>query len=229
MKLLQKCIQLWNTKAHDEQLSLKPSNFYYFYYPKTADDGRGFGCVISMLLLHKCESLMFLQKAALSVFPPDERHAAAANTAKTSNSFQPHVALVYAPEMYADWLERRTNILKSCYQELLRPIQNLYLSLWSTKGSVDQWERIARVPIHSFHPLKSIPKYSVSTSLLLVPRRRYQMIPTASTSTAVVVTANKASCFKSTATTTTTTPVPPTVTDDIAEESSAHHALLAEA
>ena len=41
----------------DMTLQLNPTEFYFFPYPTQADDGRGFGCVISMLLLGKTQKL----------------------------------------------------------------------------------------------------------------------------------------------------------------------------
>jgi len=100
--------------------NLVPSSLYYFPYPKTADEGRGFGCVILLLLLQdvdpnsnssdvassipdtkkepKLDYLRILHQSVTSVFPPDERHGEA------SGKFIPHMSLVYAPESET-WLE----------------------------------------------------------------------------------------------------------------------------
>jgi hypothetical protein len=116
---------------------VNPTSFYYFHYPKTADSGRGFGCSISMLLLEKSSWLVDLQQAVTAVFPPDERHANGAD-------FIPHMALVYAPECFGEWLKDYTEqVLVTNKQQLLRPFPVKYLSIWSTIGETKDWYRIA--------------------------------------------------------------------------------------
>ena len=63
-----------NQNNDQTKLFLNPTEFYFFPYPKHADDGRGFGCVISMLLLEKNENIQLIQKIVSEIFPPDERH-----------------------------------------------------------------------------------------------------------------------------------------------------------
>ncbi len=53
---------------------LIPTSHLYFPYPKTADNGKGFGCVISLLVLETTPELQLLQKVVKKMFPPDERH-----------------------------------------------------------------------------------------------------------------------------------------------------------
>jgi hypothetical protein len=140
-------------------IELNPSDFYFFHYPKEADDGRGFGCVISMLLLENNINLQDLQQVVSDIFPPDERHGNNTNTKDIppndnnrqcqKKPFIPHMALVYAPEIYHDYLKHFTDSqLKNTKAHWLRkPIQAKYLSLWCTKGTLKDWKLIARVDL----------------------------------------------------------------------------------
>eukprot|EP00544_Gedaniella_sp_CCMP2646_P011049 CAMPEP_0202485298 /NCGR_PEP_ID=MMETSP1361-20130828/4169_1 /ASSEMBLY_ACC=CAM_ASM_000849 /TAXON_ID=210615 /ORGANISM="Staurosira complex sp., Strain CCMP2646" /LENGTH=199 /DNA_ID=CAMNT_0049114165 /DNA_START=82 /DNA_END=678 /DNA_ORIENTATION=- len=74
-------------------LLLIPTSFYYFAYPKHADNGKGFGCVISLILLENTIALQQLHAAVTATFPQDERQS----------NFVPHMSLVYAPETKATW------------------------------------------------------------------------------------------------------------------------------
>ena len=146
-KLLIKCIDKFrqstsngqedtpDESVHNQRLQLVPTSFYYFAYPKHADNGKGFGCVISLLILKQTAALHKLHAAVMATFPPDERHS----------NFVPHVSFVYAPESRAEWLQQYTSDLKRDKQALLKPFCAKYLSLWSTKGQVNDWYRIARV------------------------------------------------------------------------------------
>ena len=152
--LLHKCIdtfrQEWNADesiqndeddantVNTQEMQLIPTDFYYFPYPKHADDGKGFGCVISLLLLEQTSILSRLHQAVTKTFPPDERQA----------NFVPHLSLVYAPENKAKWLQYYTNdTLAKSRRDLLQPLTARYLSLWSTQGQVNNWYRIARVKL----------------------------------------------------------------------------------
>jgi 2'-5' RNA ligase len=132
------------TKTLDDSL-LRPSSFYFFHYPKSADNGRGFGCVISMLLLEKTSWLQGLFESLKETFPPDERHHA------NNGDFIPHMALVYAPESKYDWLQDYTNNVlaqnENKRRSLLQPFRARYLSLWSTEGRTCDWYRIATVAL----------------------------------------------------------------------------------
>mmetsp|Transcript_4113 Transcript_4113/g.6545 ORF Transcript_4113/g.6545 Transcript_4113/m.6545 type:complete len:180 (-) Transcript_4113:589-1128(-) len=90
-----------------------PTRSYYFPYPKTADDGKGFGCCISLLLLETTPRLKCLQEVVKGVFPPDERHGNGDGNGNEEVEFKPHVALIYAPENHDNvtngWLEERTS------------------------------------------------------------------------------------------------------------------------
>mmetsp|Transcript_50346 Transcript_50346/g.151616 ORF Transcript_50346/g.151616 Transcript_50346/m.151616 type:complete len:244 (-) Transcript_50346:283-1014(-) len=123
--------------------TLDPKSFFYFEYPKAADDGRGFGCVISMLLLENNNYLQTLHESAAAVFPPDERHS------KSKGSFIPHMAMVYAPECEAGFLERRTKGMERTCRHLLKPLSAKYLTLWSTGGKLEDWYKIAQVELPS--------------------------------------------------------------------------------
>lgn len=106
-----------------KQLQLIPTSQYYFPYPKTADNGTGFGCCISLLILETTPQLKLLHDIVRKRFPPDERHGDDDNNndeeeeddddCNDNNNkedeeggaeeeeearFRPHMALVYAPE-----------------------------------------------------------------------------------------------------------------------------------
>ena len=203
------------------KIDLNPTDFYFFPYPKHADDGRGFGCVISMLLLEKNENLELIQQIVSEIFPPDERHGKNQNTITNTNSssgshdadskvkeendeelndtkkeintndgrddtqsyhdtttssssslsssssttkttkstetkgnFIPHMALVYAPEIYHDSLKTTTQQIKEEEESkstnaFTKPLQAKYLSLWSTKGKLQDWKLICRVDLEN--------------------------------------------------------------------------------
>ena len=131
---------------HSTKFDLIPTELYYFHYPKTADDGRGFGCVIFLLLIENLQkhngNLNILHKAVLSVFPPDERHDGG------KVKFIPHMSLVYAPESET-WLQ---DLVKEGEEggtktSLLKKLPAKYLSLWKTEGKISEWCRVALVEI----------------------------------------------------------------------------------
>ncbi len=173
-QLLQKCIHKYIDVLEkrneywikERSIELTPSDFYFFPYPKESDNGRGFGCVISMMLLENNDSLQDLQHVVSDVFPPDERHgknssskdiqqASNINPPSDSNRqyhkkpFIPHMALVYAPEIYHDYLKQYTDSqLKNANAHwLYKPIQAKYLSLWCTKGTLKEWKLITRIDL----------------------------------------------------------------------------------
>jgi 2'-5' RNA ligase len=150
--LLYECVDKFREfadKGHDDathestwhppmQLMLIPSSFYYFAYPKHADNGKGFGCVISLILLENTVALQQLHAAVTATFPRDERRS----------NFVPHMSLVYAPETKATWLQQYTTRDLECNKQvLLKPLCAKYLSLWSTKGQVNEWYRFCRVQL----------------------------------------------------------------------------------
>ena len=198
-------------------IKLIPTSHYYFPYPKAADDGKGFGCCISMLIFETTPELSSLQEAIKRTFPPDERHGGGKSgndgdersekneqhssttsdndsaiqhqmqqneqTSREEVKFQPHMALCYAPEAHENvvngWLEEytaqmereqrfvqwcsdtssaeATKITQSCsdteqnegnQQEKLAASWNAkYLSLWSTKGSLEEWFCLAKLDL----------------------------------------------------------------------------------
>ena len=120
-----------------------PTDFFYFPYPKTADNGKGFGCLILMLLLEKSELLELLHTIIVDVFPGDERHA------EEGGQFQPHMALCYAPE-YNSWLEAekiRMEEDENTRRLFLRGMRGRYLSLWKTEGLVREWKCIHKAEL----------------------------------------------------------------------------------
>ena len=183
-RMLTKCWQIYNerTKGSDCESSnivLNPTSYYYFPYPKEADGGKGFGCVISLMILEKTQELQYLHQAALKTFPPDERHCnknvetkvvspgqeevaikdtnhVETNEKDVSNGkrdeteagkFIPHMALIYAPEIYGETLNVKTEELKNEKSHLLRPLKGKCLSLWSTEGEIKDWYVIARLTL----------------------------------------------------------------------------------
>ena len=159
--LLRKCLMEYRrinsaTSANDtdtakETINMNATSYYYFPYPKSADDGRGFGCVISMLLIEKSRQLEALHDAVTSTFPPDERHGEAGGT------FQPHMALVYAPEHCGPSLEEWTNA-REAYEQKAQSLEDCLLgempaksiSLWKTEGTIDKWKRISSLDLDDF-------------------------------------------------------------------------------
>jgi len=107
------------------KIKMIPTSHYYFPYPKTADNGKGFGCCISLLILETTSRLKLLQEIVKQIFPADERHGGGEEHATKHQQhdddqpiqeevkFQPHMALIYAPEDHGNvtngWLEERTS------------------------------------------------------------------------------------------------------------------------
>jgi len=164
-----------NTIHHADTITTKleliPKSFYFFPYPKEADDGRGFGCVICMILLQNTDPLLRMHRAAAAVFPSDERHGhdkshghnsvtskedsdndAGANgdlegCKVEGEKFIPHMALVYAPEKYRQWLELETERMNVSKRHHLKPMEARYISVWSTEGQIKDWRIIARIQL----------------------------------------------------------------------------------
>lgn len=140
-----------DTDTAKEPINMNATRYYYFPYPQSADDGRGFGCVISMLLIEKSRQLEALHDAVTTTFPPDERHGEAGGT------FQPHMALVYAPEHCGPNLEEWTNAREAYEQKsqslgdcLLGDMPAKSMSLWKTEGTIDKWKRISSLDLDDF-------------------------------------------------------------------------------
>ncbi len=136
-ELLAKCLAVYYTRAdkasdtRHSNIQLKPNSHYYFPYPITADNGKGFGCAISLLILETTPELQLLQEVVKRMFPPDERHRLNADNLSSINrgdgdsrtenevasTFRPHMALVYAPENHENvtngWLENYTTQMES--------------------------------------------------------------------------------------------------------------------
>jgi len=53
---------------------LTPKRLVYFLYPKTADNGNGFGCLMPFFLIKPSPPLVQLFEKCKDHFPPDERH-----------------------------------------------------------------------------------------------------------------------------------------------------------
>ena len=120
---------------------LVPTDFYFFHYPKSADDGKGFGCVIPLLLFECTSQLEQLYLTVQSHFPPHER--------SNHTKFQPHMALIYAPEVYHDYIQTKIKQYKINQKSLLqKPIRVKYLSIWDTRGTLSQWKCITKIPLY---------------------------------------------------------------------------------
>ncbi|KAK1744546.1 hypothetical protein QTG54_005079 [Skeletonema marinoi] len=162
-----------------KQLQLIPTSQYYFPYPKTADNGKGFGCCISLLILDTTPQLKLLHDIVRNRFPPDERHGDSSdNDCDNSNGeaeeprFRPHMALIYAPEDQENvtngWLEKYTkqNEEEKRYEKWIPAKQKdqtidddgkegavgwnaKYLSLWSTEGILDEWYPIFKLDLEA--------------------------------------------------------------------------------
>lgn len=126
-------------------LYLQSESVIYFPYPKHADNGKGFGCLILLLKLNRTEQLANLHAIVSKVFPRDERHGEA------SGNFIPHMAMVYAPESEV-WLEEVKKTMQAKkheppYVSLVKPIRAKYLSVWSTQGRISEWYRICKIEL----------------------------------------------------------------------------------
>jgi 2'-5' RNA ligase len=108
-----------SSSSSNTVIQLIPTSQYYFPYPKTADNGKGFGCCISLLILETTPHLQLLHDIVRDRFPPDERHrkdcSGETNQEEEDGNesrFRPHMALVYAPQDHENvtsgWLERYT-------------------------------------------------------------------------------------------------------------------------
>lgn len=53
---------------------LKPQRLLYFPYPREADNGRGFGCLMPFFQMSLRPELVHLFETTKNSFPPDERH-----------------------------------------------------------------------------------------------------------------------------------------------------------
>jgi hypothetical protein len=163
-------------QTNDGKLHLIPTYQYYFPYPKTADNGKGFGCCISLLILDTTHQLKLLHDIVRNRFPPDERHGGNNSDDCNDNNdedeeerkeprFRPHMALVYAPEDHENvinrWLEKYTlqNEEEKRYAQWIPAKQDhvgddasvgwnaKYLSLWSTEGNLDEWYPIFKLDL----------------------------------------------------------------------------------
>ena len=143
--LLRRCLREYERlEDSSEPIPMNATRYYYFPYPKSADGGRGFGCVISMLLIENNKQLQAIHDAAKTVFPPDERHGEA------GGSFQPHMALVYAPEQCGKELERWTDNKDAMERnDRISLMKAQTLSIWRTEGKIDNWNRVASLELGS--------------------------------------------------------------------------------
>ena len=130
------------TFRDEEHVICTPTSFYYFPYPKTADNGKGFGCLILMLLIQRSVELSLLHYLAVSIFPQDERHG------EQKGEFQPHMALCYASEPNT-WLEGEKEMMENDVdsRQLLLPFRGRYISLWNTEGKLSEWKLVTKIEL----------------------------------------------------------------------------------
>jgi 2'-5' RNA ligase len=116
--------------------SITPYDWYYHHYPKSADDGKGFGCSIALLLIEPSRWLQDLQEACQEILGPDERA-----------KFTPHLSLVYAPEAREAFLTRYIQEQQQDNAFVGQAFRAKYMSLWSTQGRIHEWYKIAQIPL----------------------------------------------------------------------------------
>jgi 2'-5' RNA ligase len=136
---LRKCWELFQSKQENHLLhdaTISASDWYYLHYPKSADDGKGFGCSISLLLMEKSRWLEDLQQACVNAFGQGER-----------KGFIPHLSMVYAPEDAEPFLVKYTGEERKIKTFLKEPMPLKYLSLWSTQGRISEWYPILKIPM----------------------------------------------------------------------------------
>jgi len=124
------------TKEEESPHTISASDWMYFRYPKSADNGKGFGCSISLLLIEKAPWLEKLHKVCADAFGHGER-----------DKFIPHLSLVYAPEDREQMLVEYTEKQRNKRLFVKEPIPVKYLSLWSTEGRICDWRPILKIPI----------------------------------------------------------------------------------
>jgi len=138
-RLLQESSTTNNTLT--EGVLLHPEEWFTFDYPTSADNGNGFGAVISLMILEKDDpALQQLHQTVCTVFPAGERQ-----------SFTPHLSLVYAPQQSLASLTFQTDQLQK-EKILLRDEQILCattLSVWSTRGPTKEWYKVASINLAS--------------------------------------------------------------------------------
>jgi 2'-5' RNA ligase len=114
---------------------LTPYDWYYHYYPKHADEGKGFGASIVLLLIQNETWLQDLYQHCQDYWGKGERTV-----------FIPHISLVYAPEDKGSYLKQYVEQQQQESRLLLHePIRLRYLSVWNTNGRIQDWARIAKV------------------------------------------------------------------------------------
>ena len=109
----------WFSEAVDICKKGKADFIELFAYPKSFDNGNGFGCSIAFLNIQREEFLTKLHQACRLTMGPDER----------GSNFVPHLSLVYAPEDTQSVLEEYASG-KQCQQHFInQPFEAKYLSL----------------------------------------------------------------------------------------------------
>lgn len=71
---LQRKLEEVVAKLPSKYILLTPKRLLYFPYPRTADDGQGFGCLMPFFQMSLSPTLVSLFETVKNNFPPDERH-----------------------------------------------------------------------------------------------------------------------------------------------------------
>lgn len=123
-------------------LSLLPTEFGNIKFPRSRG---GWGCSIAFLMIQPATCAVYgsdwldgLHEICLDTFGPDER----------GGHLTPHLSLVYAPEDRYDYLQKYASSKREkAYTKSLGGLPVKYLSLWSTEGRIQDWYRIAKIPL----------------------------------------------------------------------------------
>lgn len=121
---------------NNSEYNISMYDWYYHHYPKSADNGKGFGCSIALLLVRPSDWLESLYDTCQGMLGVGER-----------KNFIPHLSLVYAPEIKETYLQGFIKDQQRKETLLHQPMRIKYLSLWSTQGPIDEWYCITRIPI----------------------------------------------------------------------------------
>lgn len=155
--LLKQCKELFDMKNnHSDSKDLKTMNlesFFFFSYPKEADNNRGFGCVIPLVLVENTSVLQGLHDIVRNIFPPDERHQKDCietnerESIPNEGKFIPHMAFAYAPEIHYEKIELHVESMKANHKNLLTKIKFGKLSVWNTNGKLQDWRLVASIDL----------------------------------------------------------------------------------
>lgn len=155
---------------------LTPKRLVYFPYPKSADNGTGFGCLMPFFLMNLSPTLVHLFEITKDNFPPDERHGAGTKMRRCMSETNMRESLL-------NFRAKDDNVLKSGFLSLLKPREKVPtgelkrqatvsdLSGYSS-GSFDATSRsrsqMAKKRSMSFHSLSGDRAYTPHVSICYV-------------------------------------------------------------